>query len=108
MFLAGKLVFYFADFVHRPEHVRPDLEATLRDLQLDYVDSFLIHWAPAAPSTGTVRLLPVQVRQDCSQYRYSEVAPSPGTARLLSVQVQRGCSQYRYSKARSTGTARLR
>ncbi|EDQ85216.1 uncharacterized protein MONBRDRAFT_29533 [Monosiga brevicollis MX1] len=29
---------------HRPEHVRADLEATLRDLQTDYVDSFVIHW----------------------------------------------------------------
>ncbi|XP_059097202.1 aldo-keto reductase family 1 member B1-like [Tigriopus californicus] len=37
---------------HRPEHVRPDLEATLKDLQLDYVDSFVIHWPMAVPSSG--------------------------------------------------------
>lgn len=37
---------------HRPEHVQPDLEATLKDLQLDYIDSFVIHWPQAVPSTG--------------------------------------------------------
>ena len=29
---------------HRPEHVEEDLDATLKDLQTDYVDSFVIHW----------------------------------------------------------------
>ena len=29
---------------HRPEHVKPDLVQTLTDLQLDYIDSFVIHW----------------------------------------------------------------
>ena len=37
---------------HRPEHVEPDLDATLKDLQLDYVDSFVIHWPMACPATG--------------------------------------------------------
>ena len=37
---------------HRPEHVRPDLEASLKDLRLSYVDSFVIHWPMAVPSTG--------------------------------------------------------
>jgi len=37
---------------HRPEHVKPDLEATLKDLKLDYIDSFVIHWPQAVPSTG--------------------------------------------------------
>jgi len=37
---------------HRPEHVKPDIEATLKDLQLDYIDSFVIHWPQAVPSTG--------------------------------------------------------
>ena len=27
-----------------PEHVREDLVATLKDLQLDYVDNFVLHW----------------------------------------------------------------
>ena len=37
---------------HRPEHVKPDLEATLKDLKLSYVDSFVIHWPQAVPSNG--------------------------------------------------------
>ena len=37
---------------HRPEHVEADLDASLKDLQVDYVDSFVIHWAMACPSTG--------------------------------------------------------
>eukprot|EP00182_Erythrolobus_australicus_P005397 CAMPEP_0185829890 /NCGR_PEP_ID=MMETSP1353-20130828/513_1 /TAXON_ID=1077150 /ORGANISM="Erythrolobus australicus, Strain CCMP3124" /LENGTH=354 /DNA_ID=CAMNT_0028527731 /DNA_START=1139 /DNA_END=2203 /DNA_ORIENTATION=- len=37
---------------HKKEHVREDLLATLADLQLDYVDSYLIHWPQAVPSTG--------------------------------------------------------
>jgi len=37
---------------HRPEHVKPDLEATLRELQIEYVDSFVIHWPQAVPSNG--------------------------------------------------------
>merc|ERR1711963_789863 len=32
---------------HRPEHVRPDLEATLKDLKVSYIDSFVIHWPMA-------------------------------------------------------------
>mmetsp|Transcript_11654 Transcript_11654/g.23691 ORF Transcript_11654/g.23691 Transcript_11654/m.23691 type:complete len:355 (-) Transcript_11654:1488-2552(-) len=41
---------------HRREHVRLDLEATLRDLQMDYVDSFVIHWPHACPAAGDLRL----------------------------------------------------
>lgn len=37
---------------HRPEHVEADLDQTLKDLQLDYVDMYMIHWPQAAPSTG--------------------------------------------------------
>jgi D-xylose reductase len=29
---------------HRPEHVRPAIERTLKDLQLDYLDLYLIHF----------------------------------------------------------------
>jgi diketogulonate reductase-like aldo/keto reductase len=37
---------------HRKEHVKADLLATLEDLKLTYVDSFVIHWPQAVPSTG--------------------------------------------------------
>eukprot|EP00667_Euglena_gracilis_P013041 EG_transcript_13428 len=37
---------------HRKEHVRADLLASLKDLQLQYIDSFVIHWPQACPSTG--------------------------------------------------------
>jgi len=43
---------------HRPEHVRPDLVKTLEDLQLDYIDSFVIHWPMAVPSAGRLTLRP--------------------------------------------------
>merc|ERR1719481_294588 len=43
---------------HRPEHVRPDLMKTLEDLQLDYVDSYVIHWPQAVPSAGRLSLRP--------------------------------------------------
>eukprot|EP01084_Bolivina_argentea_P067651 123164_1 len=35
---------------HRAEHIGPDLEQTLIDLKLDYVDSYVIHWPQACPS----------------------------------------------------------
>lgn len=35
---------------HRAEHIKADLQQTLTDLQLDYIDSYVIHWPQACPS----------------------------------------------------------
>lgn len=41
---------------HRPEHVRPALEKTLKDLMLDYLDLFLVHFPIA------LRYVPIEER----------------------------------------------
>jgi alcohol dehydrogenase (NADP+) len=38
---------------HLPEHTQPAIEASLRKLQLDYLDLYLIHW-PVALEQGTL------------------------------------------------------
>lgn len=37
---------------HPVEHIMADLNQTLEDLRVDYLDSWVIHWPQASPSTG--------------------------------------------------------
>ncbi|EGB04795.1 hypothetical protein AURANDRAFT_31924 [Aureococcus anophagefferens] len=54
---------------HRPEHVVVDLAQSLEDLQLEYVDSYVIHWPQACPASG----LQASTRVDGADARhYSE------------------------------------
>ncbi len=55
---------------HLPQHVRPAVEKSLRDLGLDYLDLFLIHW-------------PVSFRQDVEHPKNEEDYLLPDEERIL-------------------------
>lgn len=56
---------------HRREHVRPALERTLRDLQLDYLDLYLIHFPIA------LQYVPFEVRYPPG-WLFDPQSPTPG------------------------------
>ena len=55
---------------HHPKHVRPALERTLRDLQVDYLDLYLIHFPI------TLKHVPIETRYPPGWF-YDPSAPSP-------------------------------
>ena len=60
---------------HRPEHVKPDLLKPLEDLQLDYIDSFVIHWPQAVPSTGEATACCSLCHNSCSLFLQVKTPP---------------------------------
>ena len=73
---------------HAPEHVRPALEQTLRDLRLDYLDLYLIHWPQAFQKVeGTTRGFP---RTPDGGIVYNTSTPLADTWRALEACVDAG------------------
>ncbi|EDQ90983.1 uncharacterized protein MONBRDRAFT_15533, partial [Monosiga brevicollis MX1] len=59
---------------HKPEHVRPALEKTMKDLKVDYLDMYLMHWP-----TAFVHITGVQWKD------YKGSWPPPHLARGISI-----------------------
>ena len=69
---------------HRPEDVAPACKRTLRDLQLNYLDLYLIHWGVATPlNTGAEPL-------DKNNYLITEPVPIHETWRAVEELVDLG------------------
>jgi len=78
---------------HHPDHVRPALEQTLKDLQLDYIDLYLIHWPVAFEHTGIPLPPALSVPKDNKGYIKFAKVPLQDTYRAMEQLVDAGLTK---------------
>jgi len=72
----------FPSDLEHPEDVLPQLEQTLKDLQMDYLDLYLIHWPFVITDDGPKEYDPVRIARIWEQF---EIAQDRGLTRYIGV-----------------------